>query len=130
MYLGQQSKTPYVNQRTDFEVTSDYRPTMRYYSSNRFPGSQGAGGPYDVFNLTPGLDNPPFQSFPVSQPGAICAAGSTKLNFFRPNQALVRGVVGRQASIAGLGDGSLPIVPLAIVGGALALLFGSKILRV
>ena len=71
----------------------DFRPTMRYYTRDRFPYPQGSGGPYDVEPGVPGLDNPPFQSFPVSQPGAICAAGSTKLNFYRPNQALVRGVV-------------------------------------
>jgi hypothetical protein len=126
MYLGQSD--PYaLNQRTDFLVTKGYRPTMRYYASDRFPYAQGPGGPYEIYPSTPGLDNPPFQSFPISQPGAICAAGSTKLNFFRPNQALVRGVVGRQASI-GLGDGSLPIVPLAIAGGALLFLFGSNLL--
>lgn len=66
---------------------------LRYYARDRFPYAQGNGGPYDVNPGTPGLDNPPFPAFPVAQPGAICAAGSTKMNFFRPNQALNRGVV-------------------------------------
>ena len=101
-----------------------YLGRMRYYAQgDRFPYPQGTGGPYDVFVCNPHLANPPFESFPVSQPGAICAAGSTKLNFFRPNQALVRGVVGGRS----LGQSSTPILPLAIVGGAALFLFGSNL---
>ena len=80
------------------------RGRMDYYAQgDQWPYPQGSGGPYRLFLCAPHLDNPPFQSFPVSQPGAICAAGSTKLNFYRPNQALVRGVV-RGGRMAGFSD--------------------------
>lgn len=90
---------------------------LRYYGSDRFPFAQGSGGPYDVNPATPGLDNPPFQSFPVSQPGAICASGSTKMNFYRPNQALVRGVVrGGMQGMRGGGDSSSLLLQIAEIG--------------
>jgi hypothetical protein len=88
---------------------------LRYYARDRFPFAQGAGGPYDVNPATPGLDNPPFSAFPVAQPGAICAAGSGKMNFFRPNQALVRGVVGGGMHGMRGGDSSL-LLQIAEIG--------------
>jgi len=131
MYLRGQSVHPYHNQRSDFMVTSDYRPTMRYYAQDRFPFAQGPGGPYDVWPATPGLDNPPFSSFPVAQPGAICAAGSGKMSFFRPNQALVRGVVG--GGMRGMGVSPTSLSPMLLLGGAIAsigaLLLGTNLLR-
>jgi hypothetical protein len=96
------------------------RGPMQYYARDRFPYPQGNGGPYDITPGTPGLDNPPFSSFPVSQPGAICASGSTKLNFYRPNQALVRGVV--RGGMHGANGGSSLLLQIAEIGmSALAL---------
>jgi hypothetical protein len=95
---------------------------LRYYGRDRFPFPQGNGGPYDINPATPGLDNPPFPAFPVAQPGAICAAGSTKMNFYRPNQALVRGVVrGGMQGMRG-GESSSLLLQVAEIGmSALAL---------
>ena len=110
------------NDRNPFLVSQDYRPTMRYYGRDRFPFPQGNGGPYDVNPATPGLDHPPFAAFPIAQPGAICAAGSGKMNFFRPNQALVRGVVRGGMQGMGAGDSASLLLQVAEIGmGALAL---------
>lgn len=103
----------------------DFRPTMRYYTRDRFPFPQGNAGPYEVNPGMPGLDNPPFPAFPVAQPGAICAAGSGKMNFYRPNQALVRGVV--RGGMGGPGY-AMPILPVIVAVGATIFLFGSNLL--
>ena len=96
------------------------RGRMEYYAQgDQWPYPQGPGGPFGTFICTPRLDNPPFQAFPVSQPGAICAAGSTKLNFYRPNQALVRGVV---RGLAGDGRGDSPSLLLQIAEIGIGLL--------
>jgi hypothetical protein len=103
---------------------------MRYYSGDRFPFPQGNAGPYDVNPATPGLDNPPFAAFPVAQPGAICAAGSGKMNFYRPNQALTRGVVGGgMHGMRGGGDSSSLLLQIAEIGIGLlgvGLILGGK----
>ena len=100
----------------------DQRRVLNYYAQgDRFPYPQGNGGPFEIFICRPNLDNPPF---PVSQPGAICAAGSGTMNFFRPNQALVRGVIrGGATQMSGLGDSSVSM-PLLIGGLGVALLAG------
>ena len=101
---------------------------LRYYARDRFPFAQGNGGPYDVNPATPGLDNPPFPAFPVAQPGAICAAGSGKMNFYRPNQAFTRGVVrgGMQGMPGGESSLLLQIAEIGIGLLGVGLLLGKS----
>lgn len=81
---------------------------LRYYTDDRFPFPQGAGGPWSLFPGNPSLANPPFG-----------------LNFYRPNQAISRGTYARRLN--GLGQIEVDPTMLALGIGALALamfLFG------
>lgn len=98
---------------------SDQRRVLNYYAQgDRFPYPQGNAGPYETFICRPNLDNPPF---PVAQPGAICAAGCGRMNFYRPNQALMRNVI--RGGMQGLGDSSVSM-PLLLGGIGVALVAG------
>jgi hypothetical protein len=83
---------------------------LRYYDADRFPFPQGINGPWSAFPGSPALANPPLA-----------------LGFYRPNQAISRGVYGRRLS--GLGQIEVDPTLLALGIGALALgmfLFGKK----
>ena len=83
---------------------------LRYYDADRFPFPQGTNGPWSAFPGSPSLAHPPFG-----------------LSFYRPNQAISRGVYGRRLS--GLGQIEVDPTLLATGVGALALgmfLFGRK----
>lgn len=102
---------------------TDRRRALHYYAQgDQFPYPQGNDGPFDTFICRPHLDNPPF---PVAQPGAICASGSGKMNFFRPNQALARQIVrGGSGGVGWLGQSSSVSMPLLLGGIGVALFAG------
>ncbi len=61
------------------DLSGDMDFDLGYYTSDRFPFPQGAGGPYDTFPGSPSLLNPPFPATSAAAVRAGAAAAAAAL---------------------------------------------------
>lgn len=108
---------------------------MGYYDTDIFPFPQAAGGPFQAFPGVPGLANPPFGSAKI--PPVMTCPRPKGMSFFRPNQAIARGLYGlgqdSTDTTAIITNPAFPVavnMPLLLAGGGALLLafvlFGKK----